>query len=191
MIKKTVVDTKKSFKWIKAICVAKFDHEIGMIVEKTAPAKALTDKEASTIAMLSFPESNCSENEWEHTFFYRFRRDTKASSLENKAAEEHEYLFGYAYYIQRKDVLQPRGYLQRSFVIITPFYFSCFYLNLVQLIGRTYFNTSKIGFLKVFLLLTFKEVYENTLTWPSLYPGANCRFHVLAKEFKVNFTFML
>jgi hypothetical protein len=162
-----------------------------MVVENIAPVKALTDKETSTVAMLSFPESNCSEDKWEHTFFYRFRRDKGGLSLDDGIVEEGEYLFGYVYYIQRKDASQPRGYLQRSFVIITPFYFSCFYLNLVQLIGHTYFNTSKIGFLRVFFIIKSKELYENTLTWPSLYPGANCQFHILAKEFKVDFTFML
>lgn len=151
MLKKSLSGSKKSFKWIKTICVAKFDHEIGMIVEKMTPAKTLTDKETSTVAMLSFPESNCSENEWEHTFFYRFRRESSGSSLGNETEGEQEYLFGYVYYIQRKDESQPRGYLQKSFIIITPFYFSCFYMNLVQLMGRTYFNTTKIGFLRVFL----------------------------------------
>lgn len=155
MLKQPITSAKKAYRWIKAICIAKFDHEIGMIVENMAPAKALTDRETSTVAMLSFPESNCSENEWEHTFFYRFRRDSSASLLGDGVEGEDEYLFGYVYYIQRKDESQPRGYLQKSFVIITPFYFSCFYANLVQLIGRTYFNTLKIGLLRVLFFLTY------------------------------------
>jgi hypothetical protein len=157
MIKKSLLESKKSYKWIKAICVAKFDHEIGMLVEKMAPAKALTDRETNAVAMLSFPESNCSENEWEHTFFYRFRRDSGTSIQESQTGEEHEYLFGYIYYIQRKDETQPRGYLQKSFVIITPFYFSCFYMNLVQLMGRTYFDSIKVSFLRVFLLVILRN----------------------------------
>eukprot|EP00826_Nyctotherus_ovalis_P017348 TRINITY_DN15109_c0_g1_i1.p1 TRINITY_DN15109_c0_g1~~TRINITY_DN15109_c0_g1_i1.p1 ORF type:complete len:383 (-),score=74.77 TRINITY_DN15109_c0_g1_i1:333-1481(-) len=176
MLKKPLSDSRKSYRWIKAICEAKFDHEIGMLVERMAPVKALTETETNTVAMLSFPESNCSENEWEHTFFYRFRRDSNASSLESEATDEDRYLFGYVYYMQRKDSTQARGYQQRSFVIVTPFYFSCFYMNLVQLIGRTYFNSLKIGLLS--------ELYESTLTWPLLHPGANCQFHVLAKELK-------
>eukprot|EP00826_Nyctotherus_ovalis_P062794 TRINITY_DN9145_c0_g1_i5.p1 TRINITY_DN9145_c0_g1~~TRINITY_DN9145_c0_g1_i5.p1 ORF type:complete len:156 (+),score=30.75 TRINITY_DN9145_c0_g1_i5:216-683(+) len=155
MLKQSPGSTKKAYRWIKAVCIAKFDHEIGMIIENMAPTKALTGREASTVAMLSFPESNCSENEWEHTFFYRFRRDSSVGLLDSGAEEEDEYLFGYVYYIQRKDESQPRGYVQKSFVIITPFYFSCFYVSLVQLIGRTYFNTVKIGFLRVLFFLTY------------------------------------
>jgi len=157
MIKKQLIESKKPYRWIKAICIAKFDHEIGMLLEKMAPTKALTDRETNTIAMLSFPESNCSESEWEHTFFYRFRRDSGVSVEDSQTREGQEYLFGYVYYIQRKDETQPRGYLQKSFVIITPFYFSCFYMNLVQLMGRTYFNTIKVSFLRVFLLLTLRN----------------------------------
>lgn len=153
MLKKPLTDSRKSYRWIEAICVARFDHEIGMLVEKMAPAKALTDNEANTVAVLSFPESNCSDNEWEHTFFYRFRRDSSATSLEGEEADEDRYMFGYAYYIQRKDATQPRGYQQKSFVIVTPLYFSCFYINLVQLIGRTYFGSLKIGLLSVFLFI--------------------------------------
>ncbi len=136
-----LIDPAKSYKWIKAICIAKFDHELGMIVEQTAPAKALSEAETKSVAMLSFPESNCSEADWEHTFFYRFRRSADGSPLNSAQPDSHEYLFGYAYYIQRKDTSHPRGYCQKSFVIITPFYFSGFYSRLVQLMGKAYFSS--------------------------------------------------
>ena len=99
--------------------------------------------------MLSFPESNCSEGDWEHVFFYRFRRNSDVYPVNSESAESQEYLFGYTYYMQRKDEMQPRGYIQKSFVIITPFYFSCFFMKLVQLIGRAYFSSIKLGFLRV------------------------------------------
>lgn len=148
------IDSMKSYRWIKAVCVATFDNELGMIVEEVIPSKALTEQEIRSVAMLSFPESNCSESEWEHTFFYRFRRDSGAHQLDYEASESQEYLFGFAYYIQRKDSSQPRGYLQKSYVIVTPFYLFRFYMRLVQLMGRVYFSSTKTGFLKVFSLLT-------------------------------------
>ena len=147
-----IVDSAKSHSWIKAICVVKFDHELGMIVEKTAPTSALTEQETKSVAMLSFPESNCSEAEWEHAFFYRFRRSTETSPTDPSEWSVQEFLFGYAYYIQRKDSTHPRGYTQKSFVIITPFYFSAFYLHLVQLIGKAYFATNEAGLIQVLFL---------------------------------------
>ena len=142
-----VSDFTTSHKWINAICIAKFDNELGMIIEEMAPKKSLSEREANTVAVLSFPESNCSESEWENTFFYRFRRDSE-NSLESDS--DDDYLFGYAYYLQRKDASKPRGYFQKSFVIITPFYFSGFYMKLVQMIGRIFFSNIKTYFLRVY-----------------------------------------
>jgi len=151
------MEIKKRYKWIKAIAIVKFDIEIGMVIEQITPNKALTEQETKSVATLSFPESNCSDKDYTHTFFYRF-----------KTTSNKEFFFGYSYYIQHKDLSLPRGYLQKSLVIITSLHFSSFYLNLVQLIGDAYFNNTKTNFLRVFVLLILKELYESTLIWPSL-----------------------
>jgi len=137
--------------WIQSICIAKFDHNYGIILEQVLPANSLSEQEIQSVAMLSFPESNCAENEWEHTFFYRFRK-TNVKKTEISQIETSEFLFGFAYYIQKKDISNPRGYLQKSFIIVTPFYFTSFYLRLVQLMGQAYFSYPTPTFLKVFFV---------------------------------------
>jgi hypothetical protein len=145
----TLVKKSASQPWIQAICLAKFDHELGMIVEKSVPPTALVEQDIKSVAMLSFPESNCSDGDWEHTFFYRFRHNPDNIPLNVEKAGDSKYLFGYAHYMQRKDPSLPRGYYQKSFVIITPFYFTGFYSRLVQLFGKAYFANEGEGLLQV------------------------------------------
>ncbi len=126
--------------WVEALCVANFDHELGLMLEDTFPPSALLKQEAKSVAMLSFPESNCADGDWEHTFFYRFRRGPCSAPLSLEQPENDEYLFGFAHYVQRKDPTLPRGCRQKAFVVVTRYYFAGFYARLAQLFGRAYFS---------------------------------------------------
>lgn len=123
---------------ISAICIANFDHELGMVLEEILPENALSKQDNKTIAMLSFPESNSTTNEWSHTFLFRFRHKS------DQIVGEYYYLFGYAHFIQRKVIGYPRGYWQKTFVIISPFNSPVYFTQLAKLMGNIYFaNVSK------------------------------------------------
>eukprot|EP00826_Nyctotherus_ovalis_P010249 TRINITY_DN12720_c0_g2_i11.p1 TRINITY_DN12720_c0_g2~~TRINITY_DN12720_c0_g2_i11.p1 ORF type:complete len:194 (+),score=29.84 TRINITY_DN12720_c0_g2_i11:151-732(+) len=142
---------------IKAIAIVDFDSEVGMVVGETTPKKALTEQEARSIATLSFPESNCSDKEWQHSFFYRFR-STRGCLSNGELRKEQQFLFGYSYYVQRKDSSLPRGYLQKALVVVAPT-FSPLYARLARLIATTYLLTNKTASLKVLLFLTCQRNY--------------------------------
>jgi hypothetical protein len=61
-------------------------------------------------------------------------------------------IYGYVYFKQTKDPKNPRGYSQKSLVILTPFPFIDFFKNILELLGQTYFdleNPDSMDFLQV------------------------------------------
>ncbi len=139
-------------RWIEALCVVKFDHELGLIVEHMMPENTVAAHEATSIAMLSFPESNCAEHEESQTFFFRCRLNNPKSSLRSQPADQRRFLFGYSYYFQRKDEKDSRGYFQKAFVILSKYYFASFYRALAAIMGKAYFKGESKDFLKVHVL---------------------------------------
>jgi hypothetical protein len=49
-------------------------------------------------------------------------------------------LYGYVYFKQIKDAKNPRGYSQRSLVILSPLPLVDFYKNIVDCLGRIFFE---------------------------------------------------
>lgn len=154
----------RAHRGMKAIAVVDFDAEVGMVVGETMPRKALTEQEAKAVAVLSFPESNCADCEWQHSFFYRFR-STRGCLLHGEVRREEQFLFGYSYYVQRKDASQPRGYLQKALVVVAPA-FSPLYARLARLLGRTCLLPCKAPSLQVLLLLTFQGIVRECTDVP-------------------------
>eukprot|EP00826_Nyctotherus_ovalis_P053085 TRINITY_DN683_c0_g2_i9.p1 TRINITY_DN683_c0_g2~~TRINITY_DN683_c0_g2_i9.p1 ORF type:complete len:144 (-),score=22.32 TRINITY_DN683_c0_g2_i9:927-1358(-) len=132
--------------WIEAFCVVQLDLERGLVVERSYPEDALSREDLASVAMLSFPESSGSNQDEEQSFFFRFRLNQAKSSLK---ATSKQFLFGFSYYVQRKDSSNPRGYFQKAFVIITKYYFSFFYRSLAFIAGSAYFHSPVPSFLQV------------------------------------------
>jgi len=71
-------------------------------------------------------------------------------------SNESDTLFGYTYFQQRKDPTNPRGFSQKSLVILTTLPFVEFFKSVIDNLGSNYFNVlcaddkETVGFLKVF-----------------------------------------
>lgn len=72
--------------------------------------------------MLSFPDSN-SLGEYEGTFKYIFKYFLIKNRLRNNC-------FGYTCFKQKKDSLNPRGYSQKSLVILSFLPFPSFFIKM-------------------------------------------------------------
>jgi len=138
--------------WVETFCVVKLDLERGLMVERSYPENALSREDLMSVAMLSFPESTGSNQDESQTFFFRVRLNQAKSSLK---ATSKQFLFGFSHYIQRKDPSNARGYFQKAFVILTKYYFSLFYHNLVFIMGSAYFKSEDPSFLQVLSLFHY------------------------------------
>ena len=72
------------------------------------PEKVLDHQEAKLVCMCSFPDSNAFSSEGSLKYVFKFRRE--------KISQEY---FGYSFFKQYKDPSNPRGYSQKSFVLLT------------------------------------------------------------------------
>jgi len=142
----------KDHSWIDAFCIIKFDHELGLVVEKVFPENIFTPMDLNGIAMLSFPESNCIDQDDSQTFFFRHRLNIYGHPLKSTDFNKRSYIYGYSYYFQKKDSTNPRGYFQKAFVILTRYYFCTFYHSLAKIIGNAYFANENPDFLHVFFI---------------------------------------
>ncbi len=57
------------------------------------------------------------------------------------STSDSDFFFGYTYFQQLKDPTNPRGFSQKSVVILTSLPFVEFYKNIVDLLGQTYFES--------------------------------------------------
>ena len=146
---KTNGHTATQHKWIDAICIVKFDHELGLVVEHTIPENAFSATDLSAVAMVSFPESNCVEKDEPQAFFFRSRLNSGKVPIKGENPVNRKFVYGYSYYYQRKDPTNPRGYFQKAFVILTKYYFCTFYRSLATIMGRAYFKSEDKEFLQV------------------------------------------
>ncbi|CAD8130542.1 unnamed protein product [Paramecium sonneborni] len=140
--------------WIESICLVKFDIEIGQIVEWTQPLKSITEQEEKNISMLAFPDSNAfSQNEGHLKYVFRVRR----------SGGKNQFSLGFALFMQRKDEDNPRGYTQKSIVILTILPLVTFYYNLLEII----YQNIKQGCLKAQL----QHAYEQINSWEKPQPN--------------------
>ncbi|VDN35582.1 unnamed protein product [Gongylonema pulchrum] len=116
-------------RWIYCICVVTFDLEVGQSIEVVYPGDAqLTANEKTSICYLSFPDSN-STTARDTIFHFRIRRTSCASNSSTyNAYSEHVpaavdadalYFYGFVHFRQTKDSSLPRGYFQKSLVLLT------------------------------------------------------------------------
>ncbi|XP_077278090.1 protein DENND6A isoform X2 [Temnothorax americanus] len=126
--------------WVHCMCIVTFDLELGQAIEAIYPNHvALSEQERSNVCYLAFPDSNsgCMGDTQYHV---RIRQNGKMMQETNAIKEydrkspsflqtDRDYYWGYVYFRQVKDKSLPRGYFQKSVVIITK-------LPLVNLFGE-------------------------------------------------------
>ncbi|XP_030756063.1 protein DENND6A [Sitophilus oryzae] len=137
-------------KWFHCICVVTFDLELGQALENIYPRDVkLSKQDISNICYLAFPDSN-SGCMGDTTFVIRLQ-----SKSEKMLRSEHvtynskcppllkideSYLWGYVYFRQVKDLTLPRGYFQKSIVMLSYFPFNNLFSKICSYIAPEYFE---------------------------------------------------
>lgn len=157
--------------WITAICVIRFDLNIGQTAEACFPAQALNKDDLTTVCNLAFPDSN-SSSVGDCVYSFRFRKansdilgkNTKESpdgesNILKLLSNLHAYHFGYVFFRQRPDSTISRGYFQKSIVIVSPFPFVELFERAIAVIGPMFFEFN--GSLTV-----LETAVNNMSKWP-------------------------
>uniref|UniRef100_A0A158R609 UDENN domain-containing protein n=1 Tax=Syphacia muris TaxID=451379 RepID=A0A158R609_9BILA len=138
--------------WVHCICVVTFDLELGQALEVIYPGDArLSGSEKLNICYLSFPDSN-SSCAADTVYHFRIRRVSKCLNATHVAYSERvlptadldpTYYYGFVHFRQRKDASLPRGYYQKSLVLITSYpIFNLFY-HVVSMVAAAYFESGE------------------------------------------------
>lgn len=157
--------------WIHSIYVVTFDIEFGQAVETKFPQLKelkLLESEMNNICYSSFPDSN-SAILGSTQFHFRMR----LSNLDDRLLQFYKYfntqttqalnvdtkfLYGYVYFLQKKDSTLKRGYFQKSLVILSLLPFVELFRHIVTIAGTNYFDNER--------LLNLASVYNQTRKWP-------------------------
>ncbi|CAM2711919.1 unnamed protein product [Rotaria socialis] len=136
-------------KWFYGIAIVTFDLELGQSIELLLPSHCkLTDKEKLNLSYLSFPDTNSTSL---GDFQYHFRMNHESSNLTvdhqyyNSIVPpalqiDHNSLFGYVNFRQIRDKNIPRGFFQKSFVILSKLPFISLFLKIVHRLAINYFE---------------------------------------------------
>ena len=177
--------------------VVKFDIDQGNVVEAIYPTDVLTKPEQKTLSLLSFPDSNAFSAEGTLKYVFRFKRGISIylmtiSHLNLDLAQNDgsfASLFGYVHFIQKKDPSNPRGFSQKSIVILSALPFCEFFKNILDILVKSYEEQEDIIEPEQYLKVCFRPslfIYLNRkISTPSLMNGPDLN---LASN--MNYTYM-
>ncbi|KAG7199940.1 hypothetical protein KM043_014376 [Ampulex compressa] len=131
--------------WVHCICIVTFDLELGQAIEAIYPDHVrLSEQERSNVCYLAFPDSNSG-----------CMGDTQYHS-------DKDYYWGYVYFRQVRNRALPRGYFQKSIVIITKLPFVNLFGELCALVAPEFFDTG---------CTVMEAVVQEIDKWPYPIPG--------------------
>ncbi|XP_066995986.2 protein DENND6A [Anabrus simplex] len=150
----TILPWDRFSNWIHCICIVTFDLELGQAMEIIYPGHIkLSEQEKSNICYLAFPDSN-SGCMGDTQFHMRIRQSPGRYGL----LPEHQlynqkcpvylqadpgYYYGYVYFRQVKDKSLPRGYFQKSVVIVSRLPFVSLFTEVSSLIAPEFFDNGE------------------------------------------------
>lgn len=160
-------------KWIHCICVVAFDLELGQAIEAIYPSHIkLSEQERSNVCYLAFPDSNsgCMGDTQYHVRI----RQSGSNSQVNSALKNYDknapiflrsdayHYWGYVYFRQVKDRTLPRGYFQKSVILISKLPFVNFFTEVVALIAPKFFEMGNSA---------MDAIVNEIADWPAPVPG--------------------
>lgn len=171
--------------WLHCICVVTFDLELGQALESIYPKHVyLTKQEKSNICYLAFPDSN-SGCMGDTEFVIRLQKKGKEalrsehvnynSKCPSSLKIDESYLWGYVYFRQVKDITLPRGYFQKSVVMLSYLPFNNLYSKICGHIAPEYFDHGETS---------LEAACYNIERWPPPTPGAPLSLPVLGSVFQ-------
>lgn len=149
----TTTDWSTLSQWIQCMCIVTFDLNLGQALEFIYPKEFTpTDQEVTNICYMAFPDSN-SGCMGDTKFHMRLRMspDTNRIAISQKfrcynsdcppvlKADQSHY-WGFVYFRQKRDANLPRGYFQKSFIIVTRLPFFNLYYEMLTHLAQKYFD---------------------------------------------------
>ncbi|XP_016946103.1 protein DENND6B [Drosophila suzukii] len=133
--------------WMHCFCVVTFDLNLGQALEHVYPPQFMpSEQEVSNICYMAFPDSN-SGCMGDTKFHMRLRCTSRRESLPGYNAEcspalrqDASHYWGFVYFRQKRDANLPRGYFQKSFIIITRLPFFNLYYDILSQLAPRYFD---------------------------------------------------
>lgn len=172
--------------WMHCVCVVTFDLELGQAMEVVYPAHIrLAESERTNICYLAFPDSN-SGCMGDTQFHIRLRvapatpatrlgsahRRFNATCAPPQAADAGHY-WGFVHFRQIKDARLPRGYFQKSLVLLTRLPFVQLFRQLVAILAPLYFDDGQDG------AAVLEAACHHISQWPRLVAGPSLTLHLL------------
>ncbi|XP_067634987.1 protein DENND6B [Eurosta solidaginis] len=177
--------------WVNCLCVVTFDLNIGQALESVYPPQFTpSETELANICYMAFPDSN-SGCMGDTKFHMRLRRTSKIGGTTNATKRTHSYnsdcisvlradeshLWGFVYFRQKRDVNLPRGYFQKSFILVTHLPFCNLFYDIVAQLAPKYFDEGK-------LVLT--EACHQINMWPLLQAGVPLELRLFDNVYQIN-----
>ncbi|XP_032523783.2 protein DENND6A [Danaus plexippus] len=169
--------------WLHCICVVTFDLELGQAMECVyPPGVKLTDQEKCNICYLAFPDSN-SGCMGDTQFHVRLRTRARLTpqqlnynedSVSTLRADSTHY-WGFVYFRQVKDTSIPRGYFQKSIILLTRLPYINLFYKVIQLIAPRHFEDGE---------RSLEAACHDINRWPPLDAGHNFLLPVLGTVFQ-------
>ncbi|KAI1714570.1 stabilization of polarity axis domain-containing protein [Ditylenchus destructor] len=160
--------------WVYCICVITFDLELGQTIEVIYPGNSeLTASERlkADICYLSFPDSNSIRHSTkDSTYHFRVRCATKLSNFVEKSTSsvpaalqpDPNYLFGFVHFRQQRNPSLPRGYYQKSVVLLSPLPLFGLFTHIVSEIALSFFGSCEMA---------IESACQQIDQWPAPVPG--------------------
>ncbi|KAH8287679.1 hypothetical protein KR054_011606 [Drosophila jambulina] len=173
--------------WMHCFCVVTFDLNLGQALEHVYPPVFMpSDQEVSNICYMAFPDSN-SGCMGDTKFHMRFRCTKGQDTLHQYNAEcppslrqDCSHYWGFVYFRQKRDANLPRGYFQKSFIIITRLPFFNLYYDLLGQLAPLYFDAEGSG--TDILRLASEQINRE---WPSLRVGQTLQLPLLECSYQI------
>ncbi|XP_054728711.1 protein DENND6B [Anastrepha obliqua] len=178
--------------WIHCMCVVTFDLNIGQALEFVYPPQFMpTEVETANICYMAFPDSN-SGCMGDTKFHMRFRRTPSESDNKNLTPIFHSYnsdcisvlrvdeshFWGFVYFRQKRDSNLPRGYFQKSFILVTHLPFCNLFYDIVAQLAPKYFEEGNS-------ILEDACSQINSM-WPTLQAGVPLDLQLLDHLYQIN-----
>lgn len=174
--------------WIHCICVVTFDLELGQAMEAIYPSSIeLSEKEKLNICYLAFPDSN-SGCIGDTQFHIRLRvapatkktllnPELQRFSLQCVTTQRPDlgHYWGFVYFRQMKDTSLPRGYFQKSVILLSRLPFINLFYEVLGKIAPRYFAGGES---------VLQNACLDISNWPPLQAGENIQLPMLGTIFQ-------
>ncbi|KZP00467.1 DUF1630-domain-containing protein [Calocera viscosa TUFC12733] len=157
----TAEEVAKIQRWILCVAVVNFDLDVGPVLHHVYPPVDFTERQMENIAFSAFPDSAAFSTGSES---HSFRLRDPPSSSSNHPPSIDGYLYGYALFMQKRDPLMRRGYLQKSIVFLSHHPHVSLFLETATKLGPMYFKHGSP---------MLETGCRNMASWPDPQPGVS------------------